>query len=163
MKKIIEIVTSKFFLIGLIAIAVALLAVFNIRHNSSLDQRDASEIEYRTDTQPIIDRFPSLPAFKSCHWKANTIGRTDFGPTNYCMNGFIVQENESYLELIRYYMWKPVTVKFPKGIEPEITSIKEFNWSYNEEFEMLFKSQSFIGNVYFDTLNGVLYFSVENL
>jgi len=162
MKKVLDIITSKFFLMGLIIIAVALLVVFIIRHNSSLDQRDASEIEYRTDMQPITDRFPSLPAFKSCHWKANTIGRTDFGPTNYWMNGFIVLENESFLKLLSDYIWKPVSVKFPRGIEPEITTLREFNWCYNEEFETLFKSQSFIGDVYLDTLNGVLYFSVEN-
>jgi hypothetical protein len=125
-------------------------------------ERDTSNIEYRTDAQPLLDRFPSLPAFQKCYWKADTIGRTDFGPTNYWMEGFIVLDKTSSAQLINGYPWESVDLKFTKGIDPVVTGCKEFNWCYNREFETEVMTMNYVGYFFFDKQNGILYFTFEN-
>jgi hypothetical protein len=162
MEQLIKHDNLKFFIIVIIIIAVILLVVFIMRYINILNKLDVSNIEYRTDAQPIIDRFPALPAFQACYWKANTIGRTDFGPTNYWMKGFIVLKKTTYLQLLNDYKWKPVSFKFPKGINPAVTIYQDFCWCSNDEFTASMMAASFIGSFYLDTINGILYFDVEN-
>ena len=163
MKRIINLCRSKRFVIGIVIIVVILAFSFFMYHHSSYSGVDASSIEYRTDAQPIIDRFPSLPAFQSCYWKADTIGRTEsIGPTNYWMEGFIVLEKDSYTQLLNAYSWKPVSMKFPPGIDPAATGFEAFSWCYNKEFDAKVRTAAFVGDFCFDTTHGILYFSLEN-
>lgn len=162
MKRIINFISSKPLVIGIVIIAVILSVVVIVWHNNLTNESDVSKMEYRTDEQPIIDRFPSLPTFQDCYWKANATGRTDIGPTNYWMKGFIILNKTSYEQILNEYTWESVSLEFSKGIDPTITNYEDFNWCYNKDFESRVKTTSFVGNFYLDTKNGILFFSVEN-
>ena len=162
MKKAVRLVGSKPFIIGAIIIVLILSAAIIVLLNKPTDERDASGIDYRTDVQPLLDRFPTLPAFQRCWWKADTIGRTaSIGPTNYWMEGFIVLDEASLTQLDAY-SWKPVRPEFPAGLDPAVTGFSDFSWCTNKEFEAQVRTAYFIGDFCFDKNNGILYFSLES-
>lgn len=152
-------IAFKLILIGIIVIILAIILIVKITDNYN---QSLTNIPYRRDEQPIRERFPNIPEIQSCYWKANAIGRTDFGPTNYWMKGFIVLEESEWLKLLDEYSWENIDLYFPKGIDPRITNFNKFNWAYNKDFELRVKTTSFVGGIYLDTKNGILYFSVEN-
>ena len=138
------------FVIGAVSGVIGVLLICNwtsdLRYSDS--RQDASRIEYRTDREPIDDRLPDLPQFSKCFWKADTIGRTDFGPTNYWMSGFIVLEQEAVEELLRTYVWGAGTPEFLKGIDPEITDKNGFEWKKSNDFASDIFRNRFAGNRY---------------
>jgi hypothetical protein len=162
MKKIIEFIALKPILFGAIIIVIVVAVILGVKYTGNSSEQNLSNMEYRNDGQPIQDRFKAIPEFQSCYWKASTIGRTDFGPTNYWMQGFIILEKTAFSKLLDEYSWEAVDIEFPKGIDPKVTNFDGFNWCYNEEFDWKVKTLSFVGNFYLDTNNGILYFSVEN-
>jgi hypothetical protein len=127
------------------------------------DKKDEEDVEYRTDILPIQKRFPELPEFTTCYWKADTIGNIDFGPTSYWMRGFICLEEKEFQQVLADYIWKEENIAFPAGIDPSITGKSNFRWHSNDEFQSLILQQDFVGTVLLDINNGILYFSVENM
>ena len=119
-------------------------------------------MDYKTERTPIKDRFPDLPDFTECYWKADTIGNTNFGPTNYWMRGFLCLDKEVAQKISTNYEWDNENVVFPKGIDPSITKKSDFDWHINKEFQSMILRQNFVGSVFFDTTNGIIYFDVEN-
>ncbi|MDQ0114609.1 hypothetical protein [Paenibacillus harenae] len=45
-------------------------------------------IEYKTDIEPLVSRFPNIGEINDSYWAADTYGG-DFGPTSYWMKGYI--------------------------------------------------------------------------
>lgn len=121
------------------------------------------QMEYRTDSQPIRDRLPLLPEFTECYWKAETIGSSNFGPSNYWMKGFVVLENAELRQLLANYDREPSAVEFPRGIDPSVTGRTGFEWHSNTAFTEKLIYPKFVGTIYLDIENGVLYFDLENL
>ena len=148
-----------------VVVILAIICIFAISRIDTKDntRKDATIVEYKIDKQPIIDRFPSLPEFKDCYWKADNIGKTDFGPSNYWMRGFVVLEPSSFDQLKWNHTWVQKDIIFPNGIDPTITKAKDFNWCNSSDFTSDFLGGSFVGDIYFDTTNGILYFDVEPL
>lgn len=151
--------TASFLLIIVVLAAMLLACEMPIADT----RNDASGIEYRTDKGPIEDRFANLPSFSACYWKADTIGRTSFGPTNYWMRGFIILDEATLSSLEKDYDWTAVNIDFPKGIDPGITGKTDFTWYESKEFEATMFNGSFVGAMYLETTNAIIYFDVENL
>ncbi len=162
MKKLIEFITSKPLLFCILVIVIIVAVVLVVKSVANSGEQNLTNMEYRNDEQPILDRFPAIPEIQRCYWKASTTGRTDFGPTNYWMKGFIVLEKSAFTKLLDEYSWESVNIEFPKGMDPKNTNFNEFNWCCNKDFESQVRTTSFVGNFYFDTNNGILYFAVEN-
>lgn len=160
--KIMEFIASKPILFGVIIIVIVVAVIVGVKYIGNSGEQNLTNMEYRNDEQPIQDRFPTIPEFQTCYWKASTTGRTDFGPTNYWMKGFVILEKLAFIKMLDEYSWESADIKFPKGMNPKITNFNEFNWCYNKDFESQVKTASFVGNFYFDTNNGILYFTVEN-
>lgn len=155
--------------IKLISISTAFLVVIVFiigqcsKQHELQNDRNAELVEYRFDREPLIKNFPDMPMFQDCYWKTNTIGRTDFGPTNFWLMGFIVCANQDIKnDLLKQYAWEACNINFPPGINPEITGFQKFNWYSNKDFAMDIIPPSYLGNVYFDSINGVVYVDVEN-
>ena len=148
----------------LIVCGVVILAVAAIIVSQTIFQgaKDMTDMEYRTDKEPINDRFPDMPNFAECYWKANTIGKTNCGPTNYWMKGFLCLDENTFHKTLADYEWSAVHIAFPKGIDPDITCKSNFTWHINNDFQSMILRQFFIGSIYFDTTNGIVYLDVEN-
>lgn len=137
---------------------IAIIASQTIFQNSE----DATDMEYRTDMKPIKDRFPDIPDFSECHWKAHTIGKTSFGPTNYWMRGFLCLSEKDFQKILTDYEWSADSVVFPNDVNPSITGEGDFNWHSSKDFQSMILRQSYVGSIYLDITNGILYFDVEN-
>ncbi len=118
-------------------------------------------IEYRTDTEPIENRFSYLKGdIDRVYWKAGIIGRPSIGPTPYFMTGFITLTDKKFEN---EYMFNSVDISFPGGIDPAITGFASFKWGENDELKKLILGNRFIGDVLYDLENGIIYINVENL
>ncbi|MGE5329026.1 MAG: hypothetical protein ACM3KR_05945 [Deltaproteobacteria bacterium] len=164
MSNLLELFTHKKGTILLSVFAVFIIGtILIIRLADNPEQgKNADKVPLKTETSPITKRFPTIKNFKTCYWKANTIGKTNFGPTCYWMKGFIVLSEDSFKETREKYDWKPTNVILPEGIDPKVTGFTTFNWCYNKQFSDITKTEAFIGEFYLDIINGVLYFDVEN-
>jgi hypothetical protein len=143
----------KYILLGSLIILVA-LAVFVISQVLFRNNNDAINVEYRTDREPIEGRFPNAPEFIDCYWKADIIGETNFGPTNYWMKGFLVLDSGAFQQILEDNEWVNVTVDFPDGINPDITGKADFTWHSSREFEKNILRQNFVGTIFLDTTGG---------
>ena len=97
---------------AIICVIIVFIAIqWRKQHNLEID-RNAELVEYRLDSQPIKNNFPNLPAFEKCFWKSNTIGRTDFGPTNFWLKGFFILNQESQEMISKQYEMKLSNIEF---------------------------------------------------
>lgn len=121
---------------------------------------DLTKIEYRTDIEPITNRFGDLLSIETCFWKAGTIGKTNFGPSSYWIKGFafISQENATYLK--SKYNFSSIDICWEKGMIPNITGKNKFKWSYNKELSRKIAGVGFGGECYFDIENNIFYFDL---
>jgi hypothetical protein len=126
------------------------------------ENHDAEKMNYNTMKEPIESRFHNLPNFRECYWKADTIGNTNLGPTNYWLRGFICLDEKAFQDILSNYEWSIVSIVFPKGIEPVITGRSNFSWHFNKDFQITILRQNFVGSIFLDTTNGIIYFDVEN-
>lgn len=168
---------SKIAIIGVIFVVVIFITIvvfmnFNTTEadNSTGKEQSAmgtrsnmSNLDYRTDIEPISSRLTMVNGISKVYWKSDTIGSGNFGPTSYFFTGFMLLESEVIEELTGQYDWEEAKVSFPKGLNPNITEYKEFEWCYNHEFEQSMLENEYMGQVYFDLSNGIIYFYCENI
>lgn len=122
-----------------------------------------SEIEYRTDPEPVIARFPYFSDVEQVYWKASVLGGACFGPTPYSMTGFIIPRDADVQRIIdTFTLEDPTALQQPDGIDPTVTGCTAFEWHECPELSRALLRNEFVGTVYFDRLNGVVYFDVQN-
>lgn len=126
------------------------------------NQINRETTDYRTDIQPLADRFGENIEIKSCFWKANVIGRDSVGPTPYWMKGFIIINNDTLEKIENEYDLAEIKINFDEDVNPAVTGFNDFKWCYNDELSKKIKGTGFIGEFYIDTNNGVLYFDLES-
>jgi len=125
-------------------------------------ESEIEKMDYREDVEQLTNRFSTLDGIESCFWKADTIGKTNFGPTNYWMKGFLCLDENNFQKILTEYEWIADDIVFPNGIDPDITGKDDFSWHINKDFQSMILRQSFVGSIYFDITNGIVYFDVEN-
>ena len=120
------------------------------------------KMEYRTDIQPLSERLSDIVTIKSCYWKADIIGKTNFGTSSYWMKGFIITDSETLYKFKTNYKFEKADVHFDKGMSPNVTGFDSFHWNYNKDLSNEISGIGFIGECYLDTNNGVIYFDLES-
>lgn len=152
-----KIVFMILFLIILVIAVICFSKVINLKESPQLEQ-----MEYRTDMQPLIDRFGKTVNIESCFWKADIIGNRRLGFSSYWMKGFIMIDDKTLTEIKNKYHLIKVDLKFEKGMTPAITNFDSFEWKYNKELSHEIAGSSFVGEFYIDVINGILYFDLES-
>ncbi len=129
----------------------------------STQQKNENSTNYRVDIQPLVERFGHDLNIEKCYWKADVIGKTKIGPSSYWMKGFIVLEKKSVERLTSKYTFTKTEILFnTEELDPFITGFSNFNWCYSKDMSNDFKEAKFIGEVYFDEINGIIYFDLES-
>jgi hypothetical protein len=122
------------------------------------------DAEFKTEKNPISDRFPKLGEFEKCYWKADIIGKKSSkltpGPTPYWMKGYIFLDRQEFEAFKNNYKWTSVDDNWKPELDAEILGVKPANWSYSEEFNSFIKPPSFFGEFYLDIEKGIIYFDV---
>lgn len=148
----------------LISSVVVIALVLGVNLTGCFNSRNTNlaKIEYRTDVEPLIKRFGEILNIESCFWKAETIGKTNFGPSSYWMKGYILISQENADSLKSQYDLSDVDISFENGMTPDITQKDGFKWSYNKELSRKIAGAGFIGEFYFDVENNIFYFDLES-
>lgn len=121
------------------------------------------DIEYRTDLEPIINRFPMLKDIKSAYWKPEIIGNSRLGPSLYSITGFFILSDDDKIEIESNYNFdKSVKLTLPNGIETSVTGFSEFEWFECSDFSKDILNNKFVGSVCYDMLNGIIFLDVQN-
>ena len=141
---------SKFFCI--ICILSVFLTGFGCELKNDNEKLNYKDIEYRTDTEPIENRFSYLKGnIDKAYWKTGIIGNSKIGPTSYFITGFITLTDKKFE---KEYKFNSVDISFPVGIDPAITGFASFKWGENDEFKKQILGNRFIGDVLYDLENG---------
>jgi hypothetical protein len=126
-----------------------------------LDHLEKNDIIIRNDIESITSRFPSIQNIKEVFWEGGTIGKHGIGPTSYYIKGCIILESYEADNLKNKYTFE--IIDNPKfKFDPEITGFSEFDWRESYSFANDILRNKFVGNVYFDFINGIIYFNAEN-
>ena len=131
-----------------------------VERNIAYPAQSMEKIEYRTDVQPLQDRFGNVLSISSCYWKAVPCGRAYLGPTSYRIRGFVPLDEKQAKSLLSKYSFVEKDIEFEKGISPSVTGFGEFEWKYSADLSKAFVG--YIGKCYLDFKNYVLYFEFEN-
>ena len=114
--------------------------------------------EFRTEIQPITNRFPKLEKVESVYWKAGPIGKNQFGPDSYWMKGYVYLDKGSISSIkASYDDWEEVNGLKPLAVAQE----HEPQWLFSSEFDRFIRTSTFVGKFYLDANNDVLYFEFE--
>lgn len=143
--------------IAILTLCVNLTGCFN-----SEKAPDLTKIEYRTDVEPLTKRFGEMLSIESCFWKAETIGKANFGPSSYWMKGYALISQENADSLKSDFSFSDVDISFENGITPDITGKSKFKWSYNKDLSRKIAGAGFVGEFYFDIENNIFYFDLES-
>ena len=126
-----------------------------------------SKDEYRTDLEPIINRFSTFSNIQSCYWKTS-VDDDNNGviPTpDYWMMGFIILNSEQFELFKTEYEWSFPQMNFSeygREMDPNIVECKnEKKWGYNKDFNDLVIPKKFSGHVFLDINNGIVFFEIS--
>ena len=146
-----------------LVVVLTALITLNIYLNYEVIKDDISDVELKTSVGAVSSRFPMLENhIEKTYWKGDVLSKKGIGPSVYWMKGFI-EVDEMYTEQLRNsYEWIEAEIHFKKGFDQDVLEYDEYNWCTSREFSKAILI-GFIGGFYFDTINGVIYFDVENL
>lgn len=124
---------------------------------------DFESIDYRYDIEPLSSKFSFFNSIEDACWKTSIIGSTRFGPSSYTIRAFIIISSDEYTEIVDSYDFEPTELEFENGIDPKVTGSGSFRWKENSDFTQDVLGNGYIGKVYLDTNNGIVYISAESM
>ena len=157
---------SKIVIGGIIALVLipSCLMVYSVLNKGTNEVEENGNM-WRTEKQPIIDRFPGIGGFDKCYWKADVTTKDSRlsapGPTSYWMKGFVVLDSKEFNNLKQRFKWEAVKSGWTPSLDTSILKVQSLHWFYSREFNDYVKKQSFLGDFYLDFENGVIFFDVQ--
>lgn len=135
-----------------------------------------TESEYKTNIESIESRFENIKAINATYWKSGEIGGTgrfNIGPTSLWWRGYILLSEAEGKEIFNTYDWVECSEFDEEGnpkdfsihgerISPDVTGFTNFKWFYSEEFYWDNRPKGFLGELYFDEINNIIYFDLES-
>lgn len=118
-------------------------------------------IEYETTIDSINENFVVLsPEVTDAYWKYYRWGDGFIGPTSQKLCGFFIISDKKIKEIEANFTFEESDIDFPKGIDPKITGFNEFNWGYSSDFNVWIADIEWMGDVYYDMNNKIIYVNV---
>jgi hypothetical protein len=131
--------------------------------------KNENKMELGYDIQFLEGNF-NLSGIENCVYTQNVVENPrSIGPCDYEYFVFAKINNTEIEKIKKTYKFKQEKPKFGFSPTPNQKSLEDFNdknilackdfcWGYSSEFEMnVMKNSSYIGKVYFDTINGYIY------
>jgi hypothetical protein len=137
---------------------IAVIAATSILVLTTKHSKDKS-VEYKTDIEQIVSRFPNIGDIKDGYWAADTFGG-DFGPTSFWMKGYIYPTDDGVEKFKKSFTWQ-LTPKWNPAFESIVSNSDTQQWAFSEDFNSYIKSSDFVGEFHMDLRNGVIYFDVQ--
>jgi hypothetical protein len=136
------------------------IAVRNYTITKRYDNR-----EWRTDKEPIQNRFPNIGDFKKCYWKADLVNKNNRitvpAPTSYWMKGFVYLEESSIETLKNQYNWYRTDKDWKPSYDEPIRKSNTLEWYFSEEYNNYILPSNYFGKLYLNFEYNILFFEVE--
>lgn len=145
---------------------IVIFGIFAVTHNytallpiiSSESKSDQIDIEYNENIDSVATQFPYIEDIQAVYWKEDIVGNgRGIGPTDYWIKAFVIVDSTYIDKIIADYEWENKSPVFSGEIEPKITKIEKVTWSYNADFSEKVLDVSYIGEVYIDLNNHLIY------
>lgn len=121
--------------------------------------------EWRTDKEPILNRFPKIGDFKKCYWKADIVNKNNRitipAPTSYWMKGFIYLNETSIDKLKTQYNWYQTDKDWKPSYDEPMLKSNTLEWYFSEEYNNYILPSNYFGKIYLNFDNNLLFFEVE--
>jgi len=138
------------------------VVAFGIRSYKN-NRTDLNTLEYRTDIAPLFSSLKILEDIKSAYWKTDLITDPRIpGPNSSFYKGFILLEEDKFEKIKTEFNFEEIDLFFESGLNTSVTGFSEFNWGVNSEFTNQVLGNRLNGKIYFDTINGIVFFDVED-
>ncbi len=139
----------------------AILLIVCLFGCTAVKRPNYEELDYRYDIEPIAASFPIFQDIEAVYWKAGRIGSSAPGPNSTAYKAFVIISDDEYSILINEYILETYCPDFDQGIDPTITGYTTFEWAKNDELSRKLLSFKYVGNIYFDQINGIVYIDAE--
>jgi len=133
----------------------------------SISSCQTKKNEYRTDLEPIINRFSVFTDIQKSYWKTS-VDKEDnrlIPTSDYWMAGFFAFNSEQFESFKAEYEWEFPQMDFGgfgESVDPSvIDSASEKKWGYNQEFNDLVMPKKFSGSIFLDINNGIIFFKIN--
>lgn len=138
--------------------------IFNIVSCSKKEHITLTDIDYNRSISDASDYFDSIKQVEDVFLKTQKTSIDGWvpGPSTFNTVGFLIVAEEvknAYLSTYDFVETEPV---FPDGIDPAVTKFVTFNWCECAEFTRMILGARFVGEVCFDTTNGIIFVNAEN-
>ena len=122
------------------------------------------ESDYSTDASGAAERFKRIDGIESAFLKsiATDQNTSTVGPNTCRTAGFLVISKKTCEDYFNQYDFVPESPAFPEGIGTDVLDVKDFAWYRSGEFERMILGGSYIGEVYLDITNSIVYLDVSN-
>ncbi len=164
----------KILVIFVIVILISLLYNVNKPYNKEIIE----ESEYKYDVEPVNARFINIDEIIGAYWKSGTINKCrifNLGPTFIWWRGYILISDKEGKMILEKYDWIEVAdfdntgnpiygIKGEHGenVSFDITGLNSSKWLYSTKFNIDNLPERFIGTIYFDEKNNIIYFDLES-
>ncbi len=158
---------AKIFIIILIIALIITKLIFSINKIDILmneNQVSSENMEVYTDCNVIKKNFPQIEGIEECYWRILNKGNIRIpGPSIQYLRAFIyiAEENAEKINNSYSFDYSKKYDDFDKELLPENKS-KELNLYFSEDLSKYILGTSWMGNVYFDYENKVIYLTANN-
>lgn len=144
---------------------ILLLTVVLFISGCSMDtQSNLKNIEYSENVESITHYFTELQTVENVYFKSKSVGTNTsrIGSTSFSITGFISISEDEKNSIFDSYDFVLDEPDFPDGISTDITEKTEFSWYSSHDFSSKILKGNFIGSVYIDSVNSIIYIDVTN-
>ncbi len=157
--------------LGILIISLILISYFD------RDSDEEEEYEYMTTLEPITKRFTKILNIEDVYWQGGKVGGdtgifSNLGLIMVWWKGYIIIDNTEKNAILEKYEWEqveqfdengnPTDSEYYHGnlLNPNKTGFDKFNWLYSYDFYIDYMPKNFMGELYFDEINGIIYFDL---
>ena len=141
-------------------ISIVIIALVGCKQNF---ETHLTEVEYSGNIESISHYFHELKTIERVYFKSLQKGSSGLvGPSTFSIAGFVFISEDEKNTLIDTYEFVEAMPEFPEGISTDITQLTDFRWATSKEFTRFVLKGNFIGDIFLDTNNGIIYLNVEN-
>ncbi len=145
-------------LICLILIAILMMTSCT----NKKQEADFENLQYEENIESVSNIFKDLNSIDKVYFKSMQVGSTSrIGPSTYKTAGFICISEDEMNSLRSKFSFEDAEPSFPSGISTDITGKDSFHWQSNDEFSKDLLKGNYIGDIYIDIQNSVVFFDIE--
>ena len=145
-------------------IIVLIICVFLVTSCKNEEVNNFTQIDYSNNIEAMEYYFPELGSINNGYFKSislNGESRT-IGPSTFCVAGFLCISKEAVNVFLDGYEFIKKDPSFPLGVSPEVTEYVDFSWYTSNEFSKYLLKGNFVGDVYIDIMNCLIYINIQS-